>query len=184
MMKKALKIAGIMILVLAVAGYSIREYMISQTKKASPEQIVNYTKGNTELEVFYNRPSKKGRVIFGELVPYDVTWRTGANEATTFKTTTDLTIMGKTLPKGKYTLWTVPSASSWPVIFNDEMYLWGTGSNGASRNSDSDALSVTVPVNTTPETELFTITLDEVGEQVHLKLTWDTTTVAVPITIN
>jgi hypothetical protein len=183
-MKKALKIAGIIILVLVVAGYGIKEYMISQTKKASPEQIVNYTKGDTTLEVFYNRPSKKGRVIFGELVPYDVTWRTGANEATTFDTNTDLTIMGKTLPKGKYTLWTVPNASSWQVIFNDKMYSWGAGSNGASRNPDSDVLSVTVPVLTASETELFTITLEEVGEEVHLKLTWDTTSVIVSISIN
>lgn len=183
-MKKALKIGGIIILILVVAGYGFRQYMISQTKKASPEQIVNYTKGDAKLEVFYNRPSKKGRIIFGELVPYDVTWRTGANEATTFETNTDLIIMEKTLPKGKYTLWTVPNASSWQVIFNNEMYQWGTGRNGASRNPEGDALIVTVPVNATSETEQFTITLEEVGEQVHLKLTWDATKVAVPISIN
>ncbi|MEP0264652.1 DUF2911 domain-containing protein [Dokdonia sp.] len=182
-MKKALKIGGIIIVILFAAGYGFREYVISQTKKASPEQIVNYTNGDTTLEVFYNRPYKKGRVIFGELVPYDITWRTGANEATTFETNTDLTIMGKTLPKGKYTLWTIPSATSWQVIFNDKMYLWGTGSNGASRDPEKDAIIVTVPVNTTAEAEQFTITLEETGAQVHLNLAWDTTSVSVPMTI-
>jgi hypothetical protein len=183
-MKKALKIGGIILIILAVAGYGFREYVISQTQKASPEQTVNYTKGDTELEVFYNRPYKKDRVIFGELVPYDITWRTGANEATTFETNTDLTIMGETLPKGKYTLWTVPSATNWQVIFNDKMYLWGTGSNGASRDPEKDVIIATVPVNTTAETEQFTITLEESGDEVSLNLSWDTTSVSVPMTIH
>lgn len=183
-MKKALKIGGIIIVILVAAGYGFREYVISQTKKASPEQTVKYTKGDATLEVFYNRPYKKDRVIFGELVPYNVTWRTGANEATTFETNTDLTIMGETLPKGKYTLWTVPNASNWQVIFNDKMYLWGTGSNGASRDPEKDIIIATVPVNATTETEQFTITLEGSGADVHLNLSWDTTAVSVPITIN
>lgn len=183
-MKKALKVGGIIIVILFAAGYGFREYLISQTKKASPEETIQYTKGDAHLEVFYNRPYKKGRAIFGELVPYGETWRTGANEATTFETNTDLNIMGKTLPKGKYTLWTVPNASSWEVVFNDRMYLWGTGSNGASRDPESDVIIVTAPVNTTTETEQFTITLEEKGDQVHLNLAWDTTSVSVPITIN
>jgi len=183
-MKKALKIIGIVLLILIIGGYGVREYMISQTKKASPEETVTYVKGDTELEVFYNRPYKKGRVIFGNLVPYGVTWRTGANEATTFETNTDLTIAGTALPKGKYTLWTIPGASSWDVIFNDKMYIWGVGSNGASRDPDKDVIIAKVPVQSTVETvEQFTIAFDEIGGQIYLSLTWDTTIVAVPITI-
>jgi len=183
-MKKALKIIGIILLVLIIGGYGFREYMISQTKKASPEETVTYAKGDIELEVFYNRPYKKGRVIFGNLVPYDVTWRTGANEATTFETNTDITIAGKTLPKGKYTLWTVPGESHWDVVFNDKMYMWGVGSNGASRNPDKDVIVATVPVQSMSEMmEQFTISFDENGGQVYLTLAWDTTSVAVPITL-
>ena len=184
-MKKALKIIGIVLLVLIIAGYGVRKYMISQTKKASPEETVTYVKGDTALEVFYNRPYKKGRVIFGNLVPYDVTWRTGANEATTFKTNTDLTIAGKTLPKGKYTLWTVPGASSWDIVFNDKMYMWGTGAEGASRDPDKDVIIASVPARSTTATvEQFTIAFDEVEEHLHLTLAWDTTSVVVPIHIN
>jgi len=183
-MKKAFKIIGIVLLILLAGGYGVREYMISQTKKASPEETVTYINGDTNLEVFYNRPYKKGRVIFGNLVPYDVTWRTGANEATTFETNVDLIIAGNVLPQGKYTLWTVPGASHWEVIFNDKMYIWGVDSNGASRNPDKDVIIAKVPVQSTAETvEQFTIAFDEIGGQIYLSLTWDTTTVAVPITI-
>ena len=182
-MKKVLKIIGIVIVVLFALGYGVRSYMITQTKKASPEETVTYTNGDTTLEVFYNRPYKKGREIFGKLVPYGITWRTGANEATTFETNTDVTIMGNTLPKGKYTLWTVPNTTEWEVIFNDEMYIWGVNSSGASRDSESDVLVIKVPVQETEETEQFTISFEEVDSQIHLNLFWDTTKVSVPIVI-
>ncbi len=95
------------------------------TKAYSPEETVTYEENSLDLEVFYNRPYKKDRVIFGGLVPYGQVWRTGANEATTFSTNEDLLIDGSTLEAGKYTLWTIPMENSWKVIFNSKMYPWG-----------------------------------------------------------
>ena len=74
----------------------------NQTKKNSPEQSVTYTQGDLEINTLYSSPGKKGRVIFGKLVPYDVVWRTGANEPTSFTTNNDLVIDNKDLPKGTY----------------------------------------------------------------------------------
>lgn len=184
-MKKGLKITGIVVVVLVALGYGAYTFMISQTKKASPEEIVNYTEGNASLEVFYNRPSKKGREIFGKLVPYGVTWRTGANEATTFDTNTDLVINGKTLPKGKYTLWTVPNADRWEVVFNNDMYGWGVNSGGAARDPEKDAMIVTVPVTSlNSPVELFTISFIENANGPSLQLAWDTTAVSVPFSVS
>ncbi|GAL80511.1 hypothetical protein JCM19274_801 [Algibacter lectus] len=93
--------------------------------RLSPKDTVKFELNDLELKVFYNRPSKKNRVIFGALVPFDKVWRTGANEATTFETNKPLEVKGMPLPAGKYTLWTVPKDSVWTVIFNTKQYSWG-----------------------------------------------------------
>ena len=92
-------------------------------------EVVTYTQGDLQLDVFYCSPSKKGRKIFGELVPYGEVWRTGANEATTFTTNKDLIIDGKKLVTGNlYSIWTIPEEDSWTIIFNNKMYNWGVKS--------------------------------------------------------
>lgn len=179
-MNKVLKWVLIVLVALIVIGFAGFQYLTYQTKQASPEDTVAYSEGGLEMEVYYNRPSKKDRVIFGELVPYGEVWRTGANEATTFETNQDLTINGKTLPAGKYTLWTIPGQQSWEVIFNSKMYGWGVNFNAqASREAEHDVLSVEVPVeNLGSPVELFTIAF-EAGPA--LTLSWDQTKVSVPL---
>ncbi len=156
--------------------------MKSNTKKASPEGTVAYESNGLKVDVFYNRPSKKGREIFGALVPYDQVWRTGANEATTFATNQDLSIGGQTLPAGKYTLWTIPGANEWKVIFNKEMYGWGVDFNQkAQRKPESDALQVSIVPEALPEVmEMFTISVENTPAPT-LVLAWDLTRVAVPL---
>ncbi|AVR45713.1 hypothetical protein C7S20_10865 [Christiangramia fulva] len=153
------------------------------TKLHSPEEISTYESGDLKLKVFYNRPYKKGREIFGNLVPYGEVWRTGANEATTFKTNKDILIDGTLLEAGKYTLWTIPGEESWKVIFNSKMYPWGTNFNRkAFRNAKYDALVLEKPVEKLEKPlEQFTITFEEAGEFVYLNLEWDDTKVSVPI---
>lgn len=181
-MNKYLKWGLIIIVSLAALLYGAYLFMINQTKKHSPEETVTYNLDGYDLEVFYNRPYKKGRNIFGGLVPYGQVWRTGANEATTFQTATDLSIDGKSLKAGKYTLWTIPEATSWTVIFNSKQYAWGVNRSGASREAEEDALQVVVPVGNIPnEVEQFTITLEAEGGQPQLIFTWDRTRVAVPL---
>lgn len=179
-MKKFLKWTGVVVGVLAVVLFIAFKFLQANTKKASPEMVADYKKGGTEISVFYCSPSKKGREIFGGLIPYGTVWRTGANEATTFTTNKALTIGGKTLPAGKYTLWTIPNKDQWSVIFNSKMYGWGVSLKGiASREADADVLQIDVPVETlSASQEQFSITFDEATPAMNLA--WDMTKVSVP----
>ncbi len=181
-MKKFLKWTLIVLGSLAVLAFIGFQVMKSNTKKASPEGTVAYAKDGLKVDIFYNRPSKRGRVIFGELVPFGQVWRTGANEATTFETNKDLNIGGQVLPAGKYTLWTIPGATEWKVMFNKEMYGWGVDfDQKAQRKPESDALQVSVVPQELPEAmEMFTISVEDQPVPT-LVLAWDRTRVAVPM---
>jgi hypothetical protein len=181
-MKKILKWTAIVVISLIVLLFGVFKFMQFQTKKASPEATVEYKKDGKELSVFYCRPSKKGREIFGGLVPYGKVWRTGANEATTFTTNKDLQIDGKTLAAGKYTLWTIPDKNEWTVIWNNKQYGWGVNFNTLpAREAEADVFQVKVPGQSlsTPM-ELFTISFED-KDSLNLVLAWDKTMVSVPI---
>lgn len=160
----------------------VQRIQLKKTKSLSPEEMVFYSEGDLKLKVLYNRPSKRGRKIFGELVPYGRVWRTGANEATTFETNKPLTIEGKVLPAGKYTLWTIPDSTVWTVIYNSEYGQWGINHKGeANRNPSLDVVSIPIHAVTQNKTfEQFTIAFEKVGEQSEMVLLWDNTVVAVP----
>ena len=179
-MKPWLKWTLAILVGILVGLYALFSWFQKKTKSYSPEAVLEYAEGNLDLRIFYNRPAKKGRVIFGELVPYGETWRTGANEATTFDTRTDVLVEGKALPAGHYTLWTVPNQDTWQIIFNTKDYPWGVAWGGvASREPAFDALVIEVPVETLPEVvELFTIKV----ENGQLKLQWDQTQVSATLT--
>lgn len=155
----------------------------NNTKSYSPEDTVEFQSEDLVLEVFYNRPYKKDRQIFGGLVPFDEVWRTGANEATTFFTSKDILVDGSPLPAGIYTLWTIPKEESWKVIFNSEMYPWGITADGLpSRLPEYDVLVVEAPVTKLENpVEQFTIFFEEKQGLVQLNLVWDQTLVRVPI---
>jgi len=93
--------------------------------RVSPSAKTTGTIVGSIVTVEYSQPSVKGRKIWGELVPYDKVWRTGANEATTFETSTEIKVDGQTLPAGKYSLFTIPSEKEWTVIFNKTAKQWG-----------------------------------------------------------
>jgi len=177
--KTFLKIGGIIIVVAAVIVFITRY----STKAHSPEDITSFTQDDLKMEVFYNRPYKKERVIFGNLVPYNEVWRTGANEATTFETNKDIMVDGSLLKAGKYTLWTVPMENSWKVIFNEQMYPWGINlDEEAYRDPQFDALVLEVPTKDLPKTlEQFTIDFQTENEFIYLNLAWDETLVSVPL---
>lgn len=178
-LKTFLKI-GAAVIALVVIIVLVMRY---NTKAHSPEDTVTYNDGNLELEVFYNRPYKKERKIFGSLVPYGKVWRTGANEATTFTTNQDILVDGSLLKKGKYTLWTIPQKDSWKVIFNSKMYPWGINlDEEAYRNPKFDELVVEIGVNELDESlEQFTIFFDEANDLIFMILAWDHVSVPVPI---
>ncbi|MCU0384116.1 MAG: DUF2911 domain-containing protein [Cyclobacteriaceae bacterium] len=156
------------------------------TKSFSPEETVEYKSDKVHIEVFYNRPYKKGRQVFGALVPYNQVWRTGANEATTFTTNRDLLIEGKRLPAGSYSLWTIPGENTWQIMFNREIGQWGVNADGEpNRNPQADVLVIPVQsVTQEREFEQFTIEFNSDGNEPEMVLYWDKTLVAIPIDVS
>ncbi|MBD0823050.1 DUF2911 domain-containing protein [Aestuariibaculum marinum] len=152
-------------------------------KRLSPKDTVEFKLNDLELEVFYNRPYKKGRDIFGALVPYNQVWRTGANEATTFETNAELHVDGFSLPAGKYTLWTVPKDSVWTVIFNSKQYSWGVNSEMKPMwDPNYDVINIDVPVkNIDSVVEQFTIAFDNSTDNLFLTMAWDDVKIQVPL---
>jgi hypothetical protein len=184
LMKRFLLFAGLVVVVVLAGGLLYRY----NTKSYSPESNVAYEEGGLKINLFYNRPSKKGRVIFGGLVPYGKTWRTGANEPTVFETNKDLLIGDQKLAKGKYSLWTVPNEQSWTVVFNSTIPNWGINvmNNGeAAREPATDVILIDVPVMKTEKTfEQFTISIDKSDDMLELVLAWDKTLIAVPLSVS
>lgn len=181
-MKRFLIFCGVALSILIVLAWAANMFTTRQKKAFSPEENVIFTEENLKITVFYNRPYKKGRIIFGELVPFDKVWRTGANEATTFETNIPINIEGKMLPAGKYSIWTIPRKESWTIIFNSQHGQWGINSDGeANRDTQFDVLTVDVrSVEQDTEFEQFTIAFDKVGEEAEMVLFWDKTLVALP----
>jgi hypothetical protein len=181
-MKKFLIFSLIGIALIAALVAFIGFMQLKNTKSFSPEDEVVFNQRDLRVRVFYNRPSKKGREIFGGLVPYDRVWRTGANEATTFETNKDLVIKGQILKAGKYSVWTIPREEVWTIIFNSEHGQWGIDSKGEpNRNSDQDVLKIDVhAVKQEQVFEQFTIAFEKTGEDAEMVLIWDRTVVPLP----
>lgn len=179
-MKKLLIFIGVLLVTIIGVLFYLRFYY---TKSFSPESNLEYNRDGLSIHIFYNRPYKKGREIFGKLVPYGQVWRTGANEATVFETNKDLDIHGQRLKAGAYSLWTIPDEHSWQVIFNKETGQWGIDFNGeANRDPAKDVLTLTVPAMVqSKEFEQFTISIEEMGGDIEMILMWDKTVVAVPL---
>jgi hypothetical protein len=102
----------------------------AQTQVPSPPAVVIQKVGGTEVMIKYAQPAVKGRLVFGTkaqkaLVPYGEVWRTGANESTTIEFSNDVTVQGKKLAKGVYSLFTIPGETDWTIIFNKEAKMWG-----------------------------------------------------------
>lgn len=147
--------------------------------RVSQHAVVTQTIGLTDVTITYSRPGVKGRVIFGGLVPYGQVWRTGANEATTISFSDDVTIDGKPLPKGTYSLHTIPGADEWTLIFNTVANQWGS----FSYDQKKDALRVNVKPQKTAFTEWMTFDVPSVSTDAGtIELRW--ADVAVQFTVN
>ena len=153
-----------------------------KTPKPSPSGKIEQTVGLTDVIVEYSRPSVKGRKIFGDLVPFDKVWRTGANNNTKVTFTTDVTIDGKKLKKGTYALYTKPTTSSWEVYFYNDTKNWGT-----PKKWDDNKVVLTTSVKTEKipvSIESFTITIDNLSNNgALLGLMWENTYVGIPFEV-
>jgi hypothetical protein len=170
------------ITLIAVAIYSYYNDGLF-SKPLSPKKTVSFKVDDIELEVFYNRPSKREREVFGALVPFNQVWRTGANEATTFETNKDLKVGQDSLPAGKYTLWTIPNDSTWNVMFNSKQYAWGVDMEmKPMRKPRFDVINIEVPVQKIDTSvEQFTIGFDNSTDNLSLTMAWDDTKIVVPL---
>lgn len=158
-------------LFLALVSVSFILPACAQDRKSPHETVAN---GN--VSVTYGRPAKKGRDIFGALVPYDKVWRAGADEATEITFKKDGSLGGKPVKAGTYTLFTVPSQNEWTIILNSQLKQWGAYEY--DKHKDKDVLKVTAPAKKTDKVvESFTIRFDG-GNMV---MEWDNTQVAVPV---
>lgn len=146
--------------------------------RVSPQASVSQTIGTTQITISYSRPSVKGRTIWGELVPYDQVWRTGANEATTFAVTDDVTVNGSPLPAGTYSLATIPGKAEWTVIFNKERELWGM----YQYKPENDALRIRVKPVEAPFTETLEFAFPTItDDSATVVMRWEK--LAIPFTV-
>jgi len=128
------------------------------------------------LSVNYNRPSMRGRKIMGSVVPYGVVWRTGANAATSFVTQTDIILSGVKIPRGSYTLYTLPSSKQWKLIISKQTGQWGTVYN---EKFDLARIPLKKIILKQP-VEKFTIMLERISEKTGvMKLIWEKTQLSV-----
>ncbi|WP_310994128.1 DUF2911 domain-containing protein [Aequorivita marina] len=154
-----------------------------KTPQPSPFQKIEQKVGLTDVTLEYSRPSMKGRAIFGELVPYDAIWRTGANTNTTITFSNDVEIGGKKVSAGSYAIFTKPGVSNWEVYFYNDINNWG-----APKKLDNSKIVAQVSVKPAPLTkrfESFTMSFDDLAyDAVTLGMLWDKTYVGVPIKFN
>jgi DUF2911 family protein len=143
----------------------------------SPPDSVKATVAGATMAVRYSRPSTRGRVIFGAVVPWNQVWRTGANQATEFETSADVSVAGTTVPAGKYTLWTIPSPRGWKLVVNKNTGQWGTDYDA---KHDLARLDMHVEALAQP-VERFTIAIEPSGNGGLLKLEWERTRASVPL---
>jgi hypothetical protein len=148
------------------------------TPQPSPKATVEQRVGLTDVSVEYSRPGVKGRAIFGDLVPFGKTWRTGANSNTKITFSSDVSIDGQTLNAGSYGLYTVPNENSWEVMFYSE-----SDNSGVPRDWDDTKVvaKTSIEVYSMPmNVETFTITFDDVsGTSATLGILWEKTYVGI-----
>jgi len=166
-MKRILLIALSLVLVIGTATAQGKKERKSPMKEASANMA------GSDIKVVYSSPSVKGRAIWGELVPYNKVWRTGANEATTFETSEDIKVENKALPAGKYALFTIPSEKGWTIIFNSVWEQWGAYKYDESK----DVLRVQVNPKKAELEEMMVISLQK-GQMI---IAWEKLMVPVRI---
>ena len=177
-MKNVLKIIGV--LILGFVGYVA--YMV--LNPVSPKETVSYSSEISNLEVVYSRPYKKDRLIFGSeedgaLVPFGKYWRTGANAATTFETSSDILFNGEALSAGKYALFTFPYEDRWTVALSSESDVFFAI---AQPDPKFDVVKTSVPVTTSEKlVEQFTVEFSKDSLGVNMTLAWEKTIVSIPL---
>jgi hypothetical protein len=177
-MRKALAVVGVGCLTLGLMA-ALGSAQMDKGSKPSPPAKASCALGDGKtITVDYSSPRAKGRKIYGGLVPYGEVWRAGANEATTFVTTSDLMVGGNHVPAGSYTVFAIPNQDKWTLVISKKTGEWGIPYPGA----DKDLVRVDMKVSALPAAvENFTIAFDKAAGGCTLRMDWEKTRASVEI---
>lgn len=168
--------AAAMVVVAAAGGLAYWRYSSRQTRMSQPASVMQML-GATRLEIRYNRPSARGRTLFGGIVPYGQVWDPGADEATTFETSRPILFGGHPLPSGSYSVWAIPEAAEWTVILSNASHVYHI-----PYPEGRDALRIRVRPVVGPYVETLAYYFPDVNAtHAILVLHWGTTMIDVPI---
>lgn len=146
----------------------------------SPACKIEQRVGLTDVTIEYSRPGVKERKIFGDLVPYNKVWRFGANKNTLITFSTDVTIDGKELKAGTYSVFATPNKEEWTVAFNTDTEQWGAG----NYTSEKDALSMKVKPEEVKKHESFTLMIGDIHvDHATICMVWDNVKIKIPFKI-
>ena len=180
-MKRNLAIAVIALFALTTLIFAQQDKSNRPSPPASAQ--CKFSDGKT-VKVDYSSPrvndpkTHQPRKIYGGLVPFGQVWRTGANEATTFVTDTNLTVGGKDVPAGSYTIFTVPNSDGWVLVISKKTGEWGTDYAGEKEDLARIPMSVS---KTSAPVENFTIAFDQKGGSCSMNLDWENTRASVDV---
>ena len=167
--------------------FAIFCYTLSSTAQVnmpapSSAQTIKQDFGMGTIELIYSRPNAKGRKIFGDLVPYNKLWRTGANAATKIIFNDAVELGGKKIDTGTYVLYTIPGVDNWEIIINKGVKNWGI--DGYNESEDVIRFKAE-PVKMKTKLESFTMQFANIlPESCELHIMWDKTAVSIPVTTN
>ena len=147
----------------------------------SPTSTVDQRIGLTDFSITYSRPATRGRTIFGDLVPYNEVWRTGANGCVLFSASTDFTMNGNEVKAGEYALFTIPGEQDWTIILSTQTNLWGN----SGYSEDSDVLRFNVRAGKGDFDDNFTMRFHSLStEGGYLLLEWADTEVSINLGVD
>ena len=170
-MRKTSLILGIFLAALAASAIPSQGQVASPPAKAA----CKFADGKT-ITVNYSSPRMRGRKIFGDLVPYGEVWRAGADDATSFVPNVDISVGGKNVPAGKYTIFILPAQNKWTLIISKQTGEFGIPYPG----EQYDFARMEMKVSKLPSTlENFTISFDPAGTSCTMKLDWETTRASI-----
>lgn len=151
-----------------------------RTTSASPASSFEQEVGSAKIKIAYSRPLVRGRKIFGELVPFDKLWRTGASDCTVITTSEDISFGNNVLKAGSYSIFSIPSINEWTIIVNSDTTLHGE----TGYDEKKDIMRFKVPLEKSPNFyETFTIELNDINSkgEAFLKILWENTMVKIPV---
>ena len=177
-MQKRIAHAAVLLLAFFMV-FAVTRGQQDKSKRPSPPASADCTfpDGKT-VHLDYSSPRMKSRKIFDGLVPYGKPWRLGANEATTFVTTATLSVGGKNVPAGSYTLFAIPSSDTWELIVSRKTGEWGEPYPG--QENDFTRAPMTVSHLPTP-VENFTIAFDQANGKCAMRVEWESTRASIEI---